>query len=607
MPTISRKTLLSRYKQLPKVHKTVLQLCSIIYCSAPQSTIHACLSKVKELLPYKKIWDSQQTATYLNTLKSKELLDTDNKPQELIAEYLAREAVYQDHFIPMSKAVQKLIPEAPRTWWNTDGRGNIRDLRIAVYSKNQAMYKKKMRSLTTLDPDNNKRNFLLHPILFSDFDPRWYLEQPQWFIEESCEMVLTHCLFFGIASSELIDYCEKLIADPRETGPEEIRQISISVMLMALAGDPKRAMDLLVKKGSLTGIEGLLPLCLALQGQTSQALTMFEKELGDMRKRLKRRTTTFMGIQGVVFLLVYLVEGTQESLQKGALLAKQNTAKPNAASLSGSIAPAFQAMFASKMGMEQGAKNYLGIMRLQRASSPLTEFFLLLASYIVMTRLDTSELTTLKNHQQHFRANGALWLALESGVLLQRAGQGTPSLNAFIKKTESDGPMASLLQKIRIEEKWERSLNALIRAGTSETSCTDPSNLSDSRLIWCVSGSGNQLNLSAREQKRVRSGGWSKGREISLKRLMDLDFPDLCSEDEAICHTIERSYYPNYRNSGAYAFNWTATLPVLIGGPRIVQAENTSIPVEFIAAEPEVEVRNNTGMLSIKLSVLPEG
>ena len=432
------------------------------------------------------------------------------------------------------------------------------------------------------------------------------MNQPAWFIEETLEMALNHCVRRGIISPELVGYTENLLTENTRDRSQRIRFLSQIVMLMVFEGSPDQALILLEKHKKLAEFQGLRPMCMAIQGKRAEALVAFEIELAGLRKLEKRRTMTYTGGQGIIFLFLYLLEGSPEALQKGAVLAKQTGSKKNADSLSGDAALAFQAMFASRMGQDKLARKHLGAMHLSELRSYLAALVLFLAKYMIFTKLDTSTLSHLKTLQQTFRDNGARWLAVENGVLLLRAGRKNASLNTFIQKTETETGITSLIRNIHIEELWERSLNALLKAGSPDITPTAGQAMPDTRLIWCVSGPGNYFRLSAREQKHLRNGSWSKGREVSLKRLKDFEIQNLTPADEALCSTIESSDYYDSRSQGYYTFNWAAALPALIGHPHIVQAQNLGVPVEFIAAEPEVEVRKNGKQLSIRLSALPE-
>ena len=599
----------ARYNKLSEDLKILMQLTSVFYCGASRAVIQKCLGRIKNLLPDRKAWTAKRIDFNLKTLKAKHLLNTDHQPDAVLIEFLIREAVRMQRLKAMSEAVMYSEPNPGRYWWaNYDSPEKIRNLRLAMYQGNQKLYGAELKKLKTYRIPDDYESILLKKFLFPDFDPDWYLDQPEWFLSKTWEWVVTHCVSEGIVRKRLIDHMEQKVVKLKAANATNIRLLSVTVMLMIHAGLPDRARALLDKKPKIASNQGLVPLCMAMKGETADALPVFESDLAAYRKQTNQRTYTFKGLQGIVFLLAYLCEDGPDHLEKGSSLARQTASKANSPSLSGSVAPWFRAMFACKQGQDSPALKILDQMAMADTVSALDMFFVLLARYVVLTKLDLISLNTLKTFHATCVDNGSRWLALESAVLLERAGKTSAVRVRFIQRTKDETGMISMVEKIRIEELWERSLSALIKAGGAKNG-TGPGGASvdATRVVWCVPGPGESFKLTAKEQKMLRNGNWSKGRDVSLKRLLNYEVSCLSPEDENIVSAMESNRFYSPRMYGGYDVHWPQVMPALIGHPRMVQADNPSVPVEFIAGEPEVEVRKRGERIHIKLSELPDG
>jgi len=606
MPPISKKTLVSRYKQLPKAHQAVLQMCSVMYCGASRTKIHACLNTVKELLPGKKLWAPTQTETYLKTLRSKGLLGRENEPTGLIVDHVCRKAMEAGHYDPMSRAVLKEIPNPSKNWWmDLFDRARLRNVRIAVYTGRWQLYGKEMDALGG-KRSTAKKYAILDDLLLSDFDLDWYLSLSNWFLKESRDLIINYCMLNAIVPDALFNYGETILKDSKRSVEEARRWASALVMLAVLAGRPDRVDAVVEREPELLEFLGSAPMAATIRGELVQARDGFENELRAMRKGVGDKNAVWFGYQGSLLFLACLAEGSCASLKKGALVAGQSRRKNNAESLNGDIAPSFQAMFAAKNGDMNDAEVYLGRAGENYEQAPrVRKFFILLAGYVVKTTLDSSQVSLLKDLLEGFKQDGADWLALECGAILEQVGKCPAPVKKWMAHITAERGISSLVQKIRIEEIWERSLNALILAGTGDAA--DGVGEPRTRLVWCVSWSGGRLSLCGKEQKLSRHGRWSKGRAVAMARLMYRDVQNLSPEDEAVCKTIIRNDYSDHRQFGEYIFDWDTTLPALVGHPRIVQDGSTSVSVEFLEGEPELLVQKSGGRLRISLSTRPAG
>jgi hypothetical protein len=144
---------------------------------------------------------------------------------------------------------------------------------------------------------------------------------------------------------------------------------------------------------------------------------------------------------------------------------------------------------------------------------------------------------------------------------------------------------------IQPKEAWELCLNALAGLQSSPQPAPAGATL---RLIWSIALMGEHWEIQPREQKINAKGGWSKGRNVAIKRLSQSpgDFGYLTPQDLRICQQIE-SGYSSYRYYGqvGYEFNDKAIV-ALIGHPLVFWGDSAT-RIEIVKGEPELLVKKS--------------
>lgn len=151
------------------------------------------------------------------------------------------------------------------------------------------------------------------------------------------------------------------------------------------------------------------------------------------------------------------------------------------------------------------------------------------------------------------------------------------------------------------EQPWERQLNALINLQPA----VNVEVVKESRLVWLLrydAHLGGIQEIEPREQKRDAQGGWSRGRPIGLKRLLDeagsLDF--VTAQDLQVVASIgaQRQHY----GSGLrYDFDLDKAVAALIGHPLLFWFDSPGTRVELLPGEPELLVKAGGGHVTISL------
>jgi superfamily II DNA or RNA helicase len=181
--------------------------------------------------------------------------------------------------------------------------------------------------------------------------------------------------------------------------------------------------------------------------------------------------------------------------------------------------------------------------------------------------------------------------------------QGFAWLAAELARLEKAGPATGLACMYAPEEPWQRAVRALDGAielaGRAEL--LDDAAPMQERLVWSlvVEGDG-QHQLGARVQVRT-AGGFSSGRQISLKKLQEApsDASWMSDEDRRVIRHV-RSVRDNFQPV-SHVFDSDAPLS-LVGHPRVFGDHECREPVEVVRGMVRVEVHEEGGEIVLGLT-----
>ncbi len=173
------------------------------------------------------------------------------------------------------------------------------------------------------------------------------------------------------------------------------------------------------------------------------------------------------------------------------------------------------------------------------------------------------------------KTNGYLLIALELEWILNY-NQKKP------KQTILPG-MSPLLSRIERKEEWEQSLTSLLGIGNGKGNPLGMGKIEESnRLAYFVDFENSTIQPIL---QTLNKSGWSKGRNIALKRMKDRQIEGMTEQDNRIASAIKQSnsYYGH-----DYYFDFPKALPELAGHPLMFLNSNPDISVELIKSQPEL-------------------
>ena len=360
---------------------------------------------------------------------------------------------------------------------------------------------------------------------------------------------------------------------------------------------------------------------LCVGGDFSSAIPIFEHALKQGRKETKQRRLHFEGWPGLLFLIALLSSDNPEHhklLEKQIKLIYQNK-------LEGRFFRCVSIIDAIKEVLLNNEKlEHLYTLSNKKKHNSLEECFLACFGWHWLGERPTNDmLKQLADYIVEEKSLSNQWLLkqlidLFSLYPLTKNSLKGKSLKLFNlalsidKQKQSSNAsqkgvlvnqLGSILYLIQPQAPWQRALAALQDINTA----TPQNNNSElnARLIWVISEGWSEHTLQPKEQKAMKRGGWTKGRNIALKRLYrePESFPYLSEEDKKICRCISEG--SNYYGYSDYTLSSDSALQAAVGHPLLFWEHNLERNIELTQGEPDLIVRERAQSLHIHLDPSP--
>ena len=198
-------------------------------------------------------------------------------------------------------------------------------------------------------------------------------------------------------------------------------------------------------------------------------------------------------------------------------------------------------------------------------------------------------------------AGGFLWLVAECDEVLKRYAE----VHGVAHLAEAEAPTHDALGTTTLADlalplpSWEASLRAMeqVAHGVSTANANQrKKSTAAKRLAWQLSVAGyGQVSLVAREQTQNKKGGWSKGRDVALRRLATQapQMTHLLPQDrDAIATFTPQSWGGNFQAG-------KASVHALAGHPHVIDRHGRSIDV--VRREPQLTVKEEGDDVLVQL------
>ena len=333
----------------------------------------------------------------------------------------------------------------------------------------------------------------------------------------------------------------------------------------------------------------------SVRGNRQAAVDEFEAALAVVRKAARKREVVLSGLVGPPYVLALISSGENSRLAAAnkyvAKALREDMAKPLHESLRCAIL--------LSEGKVEAARSAIG--EIDRSSIADLDPVEALIVYIAFCWCDFGSDPALGDQVKALEGKASRanyrWLALELRRVRQRLA-ADQNLFPDDKPVDSLGTVP-LLDSLVTVSAWERSLTALERM-TADSFAAPAKRVSESRLVWRVALLDGYPVIEPVEQKAGKTGKWSKGRVIGLKRLHNrTNVGFLSPQDFRVCEAIKSYQYLKY--APEYHFDNDAAFRALVGHPHAYRRDAPATKVEIVRSDPQLRVVKEAGVVRMKL------
>ena len=432
------------------------------------------------------------------------------------------------------------------------------------------------------------------------FDLQWFQGLPSAIQQGALAGVVDHQL----AEWRLDGDAYRLLVEFGKDGksPNRDHDLYSAGYAALLRGEADRV-DLCLRDGRGGVEESALEAWLTLlQGGLDEGIRRFDESLKLLRKLTGRRKTMLGGIAGVIYVLALSLRNRGTDMEEARKLAELVTDKEP-------LWPLYR-LLRLGLAMEAGEKGALESFRAtllrsfaSREFDPWTGWLGLFILHRYDHQPDVKPYLPKSVQACHTaQANGLQWLAAEMGGLIARLDPAQQELGEAAERLQSATGYTLLVSRVRHEAPWERALNAISNA-VAKVSTGKVGGEAETRLAWLLTetkGYWPGYALEPREQKRGGGGTWSKGKILSLKKVVELanvggyfTEQDLRVATNIVVDRMTRGYELSERG-------WLA----LAGHPHLFDAISGTA-VELVVGEPELRVTRQKKNGGIRLEFWP--
>ena len=223
--------------------------------------------------------------------------------------------------------------------------------------------------------------------------------------------------------------------------------------------------------------------------------------------------------------------------------------------------------------------------------------FLSIFQYWFAESAQRNILGEIEVRRNNFLRNSYPWFAYELTNILIKHEYKTAENKKLASELEKKSSYVSLLGIVEKEEEWMSVLKALANVGSPKGGSGAAETKKNSRLIWLINP--QEQVIQPKEQLQTQKG-WSTGRNVALKKLVNNELDCLTPQDQAAVKFIEkeRSYYGE-----TYEMNETEMLYELAGHPHLYLFDSPSVKIEIARAEPELIVEKKGSFFILRFNL----
>ncbi len=594
--------LIASFHALSNDEQTVMLVLSVVYAPTAQSSLQV-LFKTIGCIEAKKISLIDKPLRE-KLIKTRLISVTSDgwRCNEDISEYLMRIAINEVWF---NKLTQILIAQ-PSFYYSArvDLYHTIKQLRIFLYQGNDNAF------AANLDRFYNAHQAVftceINKIFFKHYDEVWFAALS----DIIKALVLNYFLYESHQQLDDVTFQRQLLE--RFLGKDKsqehfIRRIVIEDKLYQ--GQFKDVAQWLEPDFSADGLT-LMGLLQFFQNQNDHAIVYFNMALKALKKEEGKRAIGLEGLNGYFFKLALLRSRQPNNM----VLLRQLIQITNKRGIEDEF------YWLNKMLLE--AVDIIQGKSALDSNAFLTTFaqtpYVFLFQGLLLFWIGESTLLTqgsrtggsyveqLAKLCQRAQDRDYIFYACVSATLLERLEYKSDACRRIAKKYAAL-PFIAILDLVPQVSSWQRALDALSQLTTDSTVIAEK----ELRIVWTLQIlSNSSILLEPKEQRLGKTGRWTKGRVIGLKRLYhNIDeFDYLTDQDRRLCSHIQIDKDPNFYGYYAKEIYVLPSHSIIdaVGHPAIFWSgqESYDAPIDMRLSEPQLLVKEQGENLHI--SIVPQ-
>jgi len=592
-----------KFDALSEIEQTILRISALFLAPLSKTTVIQVLKNLDvRIVPTRQISHNDLTPILSELIKKKMLLEDMNGLRSIPAmrEYLLKtlidkQAVFKQFADAVLPAIANFNNYGGHYYYRSYEHC-LQHIRLAIYQQNEKLVHQILYASYKYHAFDFQNRPPFTVIFREPLDKDFLLTLPPnlfvTVLEELCNESIA-----DLKSSASFETLE-LFVKKQENLPETVQHFYLYFLL--LRGRIRELENRLQgeDESHFLDLRGMLAF---IKGDDDYAIARFDKEIARIKKQTGKRKIFLPGYTGIFHLLALIRSGLPNHIATAIELSTFGLKQD--ASCNKTAIWYLNQLAIFKTGVSRNMNEFANEINREYLLTPFPQIIQSLSALWLNKASIKPHFTKLYDIQKNAESTGYLWIAAEAAMLIKKIDpDGKHPLGALEKLYEEEGVVA-LAGSNDNGKDWERSLKALISLAANSTTKGN-TNQAATRLVWLISGDSNQhIAIQPIEQKQ-KGRGWSNGRNIALKRLIDsnanTDF--MTAQDRKIAACIKKNF--SYYSNSYYDFDIDKALNALIGHPLVFN-EKTEEQMTVARGEFTLKVDRKGKNLKLLLDPLP--
>lgn len=594
--------LAERYRFLPEIDQTILKILSLFLAPVSRTTVTSILQKLDiRVTPTRQILPQDVSKIVAELVRLKLVLDTREGIlcNPAVRQNLVKQLDQQGNMKLYADAVLPFIGPQSSYSGHYSYRSYphcLQHIRLAILLRDEKLVIHVLNASYKHHSFDMKEQHPFVAIFPEPLDTDFLLSLPSGLLTAILEELCSHA-FSSMTPSPAFDILEKLVTTRNDASPETLYVYLHYQLLRGRIKDVETRLTPMAPDG-YQDVRGVLAL---FKGDNDTAISLFDKEILRIKKLTGKRKIFLHGLSGFFHLLALIRSGLPHHLKTAIELSdmalKQDTQYQKTS-----------VWFLSQLAEYRlGNTRNLPALEKEVNSEYAREPFSQIITSLVAVWIEKSDVSLhskkLTAIHKSAEAAGFAWIAAEAASLRRIINPDGRNDTADAEKLYTEQGIMPLSRSGDNSNDWERSLKALLALAT-DTPVGKGAVQNATRLVWLITGGKNEsITIQPMEQKQ-KGKGWSAGRNIALKRLLDgtanTDF--MTTQDRKIAACIRKNQSYGYYSQTFYDFDIGKALLAMIGHPLVF---NAATEEQLTVARGEFTLKVDRQEKKLKLTISP--